>query len=115
MKYWLVTVSAPYEGAENYYVAIAESDPSDKEEFLEWVEGEALEDLWIDYSYLIEDDIRDRIEEEGIDEDKAWDDAREDWDYECSVDVEEISEKEYLDEWKNYEVVYSEVQDKEDD
>jgi len=115
MKYWLITVSAPYEGAQNHYIAIAESNPSDKEEFLDWLDGEALEDLWMDYSYLIEDDIRDRIEN-GADEEEAWDDARDDWDYETSTDIKEISEEEYLEEWRdNYEVVYSEVQDKEDD
>lgn len=110
MKYWLITVSAPYCGTDTNYIAIAEENPEDG--LQEWFYGEAVEDLWYNYSKFVEDDIREDIES-GMPEDEAWEIAIEEWEYNCDMKIEEISEEEYLNDWKDYEVVYSEIQDKE--
>lgn len=110
MKYWLITVSAPYCGTDTSYIAIAEENPEN--ELQGWFYGEAIEDLWCNYSRFVEDDIQADIEN-GMPEDEAWEKAREEWDYDCGIGIEEISEEEYLNDWKDYEVVYSEVQNKE--
>lgn len=109
MKYWLITVSAPYCGTDTNYTAIAEENPEN--ELQGWFYGEAIEDLWCNYSRFVEDDIQDDIEN-GIPEDEAWEKARQDWDDDCSIDIEEISEEEFNNDWKGYEVVYSEISDK---
>lgn len=109
MKYWLITVSAPYCGTDTNYIAISEENPED--DLQEWFYGEAVEDLWFNYSRFVDDDVREDIED-GMSEDEAWAKAREEWDYDCDMKVEEISEEEYINDWENYEVVYSEVQDK---
>ena len=110
MKYWLITVSAPYCGTDTNYIAIAEENPED--DLQEWFYGEAVEDLWFDYSRFVEDNVREDIEN-GMSVDDAWAEAREEWEYDCDMKIEEISEEEYLNDWKDYEVVYSEVSDKE--
>lgn len=112
MKYWLITVSASFCGTDTNYIAIAEENPED--DLQDWFYGEAIEDLWCNYSRFVEDDIEDDIEN-GMSEEEAWDHAREDWDYSCDMKIEEISKEEYETNWKNYEVVYSEIQDKDSD
>lgn len=109
MKYWLVTVSAPYCGTDTNYIAIAEENPEN--ELQDWFYGEAIEDLWCNYSRFVEDDIQEDIEN-GMSVDEAWAKAREEWDYDCGIDIEEISEEEFNNDWKDYEVVYSEIQGK---
>lgn len=106
MKYWLITVSAPFCGTDTNYIAIAENNPED--DLQEWFYGEAVEDLWCNYSRFVEDNIQEDIEN-GIPENEAWEKAREDWEYDCDMKIEEISEEEYTNDWKNYEVVYSEI------
>ena len=100
MKYWLITVSAPYVGTDTNYRAIAESNP--EMELNDWFYNEAVEDLWCNYSRFVEDDIEDDIEN-GTSEEEAWDHAREDWEYGCDMKIEEISKEEFYNDWKDYE------------
>lgn len=108
MKYWLITVSAPYVGTNTNYRAIAESNP--EMELDDWFYNEAVEDLWCNYSRFVEDDVEEDIEN-GISEEEAWDNARADWECGCDMKVEEISKEEFYNDWKDYEIVYQESEE----
>ena len=108
MKCWLITAKSLFCGTEECYGAYAEENP---EQALidSGIYNDIIEDLWTNYSYLlnIEDEEFDSEEEEQ----EAWDEARENWDGDCTVNIEEIEEtelKDYFPEGCEPDIIYDE-------
>lgn len=112
MKYWLVIVTGPQMGMKDYYLAESNEEcPLDKLE--DWYYEEALVELWNSYCYMYDSDADEMIEN-GEDESSAWDIIFEEFEYESNLELEEISKEDFEQNQEiGYEVVYSEVSDKE--
>lgn len=90
MKKWLIKASAPFCGTDIFYRAYSEQDPL---EACPEIWDEIIEELWENYSYLL--DIEE--EENGTDEeiDTALDRAYEEWKQDCNIYAEEATDEDF--------------------
>lgn len=112
IKSFLITTSGPLCGTEQYYAAYAE----DENTLLDWLYSnwfdEECQDLFDQYSYLIEDELENEWEESSDEYEsrEEFDDIKfEDWCTNCGLEVSEISEEEFGD-YGDPEVIYDERQ-----
>ena len=95
IKPWLICASAPICGTDTYYVAYSEVNPLEAEEF---PYDEIIDDLWNNYSYLL------NLEDEDDNEQ-----AYEDWACDCNFHSEELDLE--VDNPEDYEIIYDERKD----
>lgn len=87
IKQWLITAEAPFCGTETHYIAYSKEDPLEHSE----VEDGIIQDLWDNYSYLLNIDDEEFDSEE--EKDEAWDQAWEDWRCDCNIYAEEATDE----------------------
>ena len=86
IKSWLVTVSTPFCGTEQYYCAFSKKDPLDWPAF---PYEEITDALWNEYSWMLH--LEDEEYESKEEEQEVYDQAYEDWRYDCDFKSEEMS------------------------
>lgn len=115
MKSWLICISPPLPGAEEYYGAYANENPEDK---LNGLFNEVCSELFDSYSYLMhyEDDWEELTDEDkeenyGNDYENFLNEMYHEWEEGCSMSVSECPEEEFTDYTPNaceMEIVYDE-------